>query len=144
MIYLAVVGLLLLYRSIKMSKPRFEDPRTTRPLALVGGFLDAAGGGGWGPVVTSNLLIQGGDPRRIIGTVNTAEFLLALSVSIAFIASAGLAAFTVATVGLIIGGVVAAPLGAMLVKHIRPRLLLVAVAVILIATSLYSVWQAFA
>ena len=141
MIYLAVVGLLLLYRSIKMSKPRFEDPRTTRPLALVGGFLDAAGGGGWGPVVTSNLLIQGGDPRRIIGTVNTAEFLLALSVSIAFIASAGLAAFTVATVGLIIGGVVAAPLGAMLVKHIRPRLLLVAVAVILIATSLYSVWQ---
>ncbi|MEC7952791.1 MAG: sulfite exporter TauE/SafE family protein, partial [Pseudomonadota bacterium] len=76
-----------------------------------------------------------------IGTVNTAEFLLALSVSIAFIASAGLAAFTVATVGLIIGGVVAAPLGAMLVKHIRPRLLLGAVAVILIATSLYSVWQ---
>lgn len=141
MIYLAVVGLLLLYRSIRMSKPRFEDPRTTRPLALVGGFLDAAGGGGWGPVVTSNLLIQGGDPRRIIGTVNTAEFLLALSVSIAFIASAGLAAFTVATVGLIIGGVVAAPFGAMLVKHIRPRLLLGAVAVILIATSLYSVWQ---
>lgn len=142
MAYLAIIGFLLLYRAIKLSKPRFEDPKTTRPLALVGGFLDAAGGGGWGPVVTSNLLIQGGDPRRIVGTVNTAEFLLALSVSIAFIASLGLAAFTVATVGLIIGGVIAAPLGAMLVKRVRPRLLLGAVAVILIATSTYSIVRA--
>ena len=70
-------------------------------------------------------------------------FLLALSVSIAFIASLGLAAFTVATVGLIIGGVIAAPLGAMLVKRVRPRLLLGAVAIILIATSTYSIVQAF-
>lgn len=93
-------------------------------------------------MVTSNLLIQGGDPRRIVGTVNTAEFFLALSVSIAFIASLGLAAFTVATVGLIIGDVIAAPLGAMLVKRIRPRVLLEAVAMILIATSTYSIVQA--
>ncbi len=142
MAYLAIIGCVLLYRAIRMSKPRFEDPKTTRPLALVGGFLDAAGGGGWGPVVTSNLLIQGGEPRRIVGTVNTAEFLLALSVSIAFIASLGLAAFTLATVGLIVGGVIAAPLGAMLVKRIRPRLLLAAVAVVLLATSLYSIVQA--
>lgn len=143
MAYLALVGLLLLYRAVRMSEPRFEDPKTTRPLAMVGGFLDAAGGGGWGPVVTSNLLVQGGDPRRIVGTVNTAEFLLALSVSIAFILSLGFAAFTVATVGLILGGVMAAPIGARLVQRIRPRLLLAAVAVILIATSVYSVLQAF-
>lgn len=144
MAYLAVIGVLLLYRAIRLGQPRFVDPKTTRPLALIGGFLDAAGGGGWGPVVTSNLLIQGGDPRRIVGTVNTAEFLLAFSVSIAFIVSLGVAAFTMATLGLIIGGMLAAPLGALLVKRIRPRLLLATVAVVLIATSLYSIVQALA
>src|SRR5690606_20930535 len=109
------------------------------PLALVGGFLDAAGGGGWGPVVTSNLLIQGGDPRKTVGTVNAAEFLLAVTVSIAFLAALGWEAFTIATVGLILGGVAAAPFGALLAKRLRPRLLLTTVAIVLIVTSLYSI-----
>ena len=80
---------------------------------LVGGFLDAAGGGGWGAIVTSNLLVQGSNPRKTIGTVNTAEFFLTVTISATFIAA--LAAgrrFTVATVGLLIGGVLAAPFGA--------------------------------
>ena len=143
MIYLTGIGFYLLWRAIRMSKPRFEDPRYTRPLALAGGFLDAAGGGGWGPVVTSNLLIQGGDPRKIIGTVNSAEFLLTLSISIAFIATLGLAAFTKITVGLIIGGVVAAPFGAVLASRVGPRYLLLAVAIVLIATSAYSIYRAW-
>lgn len=143
MIYLTGIGFYLLWRAIRMSKPRFEDPRYTRPLALAGGFLDAAGGGGWGPVVTSNLLIQGGDPRRIIGTVNSAEFLLTLSISIAFIATLGLAAFTKITVGLIIGGVIAAPFGAVLASRVGPRYLLLAVAIVLIATSAYSIYRAW-
>ncbi len=143
MLYLAAIGVYLLWRAIRMTRPRFEDPRYTRPLATVGGFLDAAGGGGWGPVVTSNLLIQGGDPRKVIGTVNSAEFLLTLSISIAFIATLGLAAFTMVTVGLIIGGVAAAPFGALLASRVRPRLLLMAVAVVLIATSSYSIYKAW-
>mgnify|MGYP002780373151 FL=1 len=143
MLYLAAIGVYLLWRAIRMTRPRFEDPRYTRPLATVGGFLDAAGGGGWGPVVTSNLLIQGGDPRKVIGTVNSAEFLLTLSISIAFIATLGLAAFTMVTVGLIIGGVAAAPFGALLASRVRPRLLLLAVAVVLIATSSYSIYKAW-
>lgn len=143
MLYLIGIGFYLLWKAIRMAKPRFEDPRYTRPLAMVGGFLDAAGGGGWGPVVTSNLLIQGGDPRKVIGTVNAAEFLLTLSISIAFIASLGLAAFTLVTAGLIIGGVVAAPLGAILASRVRPRTLLLAVAVVLIVTSSYSIYRAW-
>jgi hypothetical protein len=143
MLYLTGIGFYLLWRGIRRSKPRFEDPRYTRPLALAGGFLDAAGGGGWGPVVTSNLLIQGGDPRKIIGTVNAAEFLLTLSISIAFIATLGLAAFTLITVGLIIGGVIAAPFGAVLASRVQPRVLLLAVAVVLIATSSYSIYRAW-
>jgi len=143
MLYLTGIGVYLLVKAIRMSEPTFEDPKVTRPLAVAGGFLDAAGGGGWGPVVTSNLLVQGGDPRKIIGTVNTSEFLLTLSISIAFVATLGLAAFTLATVGLIIGGVLAAPLGAVLVKRIRPRALLFAVAAVLIATSVFSIVKAW-
>ena len=144
MAYLAAIGLYLLYRATRMNlEPTFEDPKTTRPLALAGGFLDAAGGGGWGPVVTSNLLVQGGEPRRIIGTVNTAEFLLSLTVSLTFLLTLGLEAFTIATLGLILGGVAAAPLGAIFAKHIKPRLLLAAVSLVLIATSIYSIVKAW-
>jgi len=74
-----------------------------------------------GPVVTAIFSAQGSDPRTTIGTVNTTEFLPTLSISIAFIATLGFAAFTLATVGLIIGGVPAAPLGALMVKRIKPR-----------------------
>jgi len=144
MAYLALIGVFLLYKAIRMGQPKFEDPQTTRPLALVGGFLDAAGGGGWGPVVTSNLLVQGSDPRKTVGTVNAAEFLLALAVSIAFLATLGLEAFTIATVGLIVGGVAAAPIGALLAKRLRPRLLLGTVAIVLIVTSVYSILRAWA
>jgi uncharacterized membrane protein YfcA len=143
MIYLTGIGFYLLFKAIRMSKPRFEDPKVTRPLAVAGGFLDAAGGGGWGPVVTSNLLIQGGDPRKTIGTVNTSEFLITLSISIAFVATLGFAAFTMAAVGLIVGGVLAAPLGALLAKRIRPRMLLFGVSAVLIATSVFSIVQAW-
>jgi Predicted permeases len=143
MIYLTGIGIYLMVRAIRMRTPSFEDPRYTAPLAAVGGFLDAAGGGGWGPVVTSNLLVQGGDPAKTIGTVNSVEFLLTLSVSIAFILTLGLAAFTTATVGLIIGGVVAAPFGALFAKRLKPRFLLMAVSVVLISTSLFSIYRAW-
>lgn len=146
MIYLTAVGVYLLIKAVRLGAPKFQDPKVTRPLALAGGFLDAAGGGGWGPVVTSNLLVQGGDPAKTIGTVNTAEFLLTVSISIAFIATMGLAAFAVATVGLVLGGIVAAPLGAVLAKRIPARVLLFVVSVVLIATSIFSIvreWPVF-
>lgn len=143
MMYLSGIGVYLLYKAIRHSVPHVKDPQFTRPLAAAGGFLDAAGGGGWGPVVTSNLLVQGAEPRKTIGTVNSAEFLITLSISIAFIATIGLAAFTVATVGLILGGVMAAPLGAIMVKRIQPRTLLFAVSIVLIVTSVYSIYNSW-
>ena len=143
MLYLAGVGIYLFIKAFRLDNPTFEDPKTTRPLALVGGFLDAAGGGGWGPVVTSNLLIQGGDPAKTVGTVNTSEFLLSLSVSIAFILTMGFAAFGIATMGMIIGGVVAAPLGAIIVKRVSARTLLLAVSVVLTATSVFAIYKAW-
>ena len=139
--YLTAIGLYLVWRGYHYPPPE-KDPRVVAPLGLAGGFLDAAGGGGWGPVVTSNLLIQGANPRKVIGTVNTAEFFLTLTISATFIAALGLEAFTVATIGLLMGGVAAAPLGAYVAKRVRAKVLLVMVGTVLTATSLYGIYRA--
>ena len=139
--YLALIGLYLIWRGFHYPSDH-KPPRIVEPFGLAGGFLDAAGGGGWGPIVTGNLLAQGADPRRTIGTVNTAEFLVTCTISATFIAALGWAAFTTATVGLLIGGVLAAPLGAMTVKKAKARVLLVAVGILLTCTSAYGVYVA--
>jgi uncharacterized membrane protein YfcA len=144
MAYLAAIGLYLLFRAWRYAPGRPRKPTVIAPLGLAGGFLDAAGGGGWGPVVTSNLLIQGAEPRYTIGTVNSVEFFLTLTVSITFIASLGFAAFNTAVVGLLIGGVVAAPLGAIIAKRVPTRALLGMVGVVLTLTSAYSLYRALA
>lgn len=141
MAYLSIIGVMLFARSFGIPGQR-KKPRLIAPLGLLGGFLDAAGGGGWGPVVTSNLLIQGTEPRKTIGTVSAAEFFLTVTVSITFIIGLGFEAFTVATMGLLIGGVAAAPLGALLAKRVPTMLLLRLVGVVLIATSLFSLYRA--
>jgi len=141
--YLSLIGLFLIWRGIRYP-PQQRPAKFVEPLALAGGFLDAAGGGGWGPVVTGNLLVQGADPRRTIGTVNTSEFLVTLTSAITFIATLGLAAFTIATLGLLIGGIVAAPIGAWLVKRIAAKPLLVMVGILLTLTSAYGIYRALA
>ena len=113
------------------------------PLGFVGGFLDAAGGGGWGPVVTSNLLIQGAEPRKVVGTVNSVEFFLTLSVSAAFIYQLGVAHIAGATLGLLIGGILASPLGAWAAKHFPPKQMLILVGAVLTLTSGYGIWTAW-
>ena len=145
MAYLVAIGFYLLWRAWRLGHGGEHRPaRVIAPLGLVGGFLDAAGGGGWGPVVTSNLLVQGTEPRKTIGTVSAAEFFLTMTISLAFITTLGLEAFTIAAIGLIIGGLLAAPLGAILVKRIPAKRLLTMVGAVLIATSLFSLWRALA
>jgi uncharacterized membrane protein YfcA len=139
--YLAAIGLFLIWRGFHFP-PEHKAPKIVEPIGLAGGFLDAAGGGGWGPVVTGNLLAQGTEPRRTIGTVNTAEFILTVSISITFIATLGWAAFTLATVGLMIGGVIAAPMGAWAVKIVPPKSMMVLVGILLTLTSVYGVYRA--
>lgn len=140
--YLTLIGLMLLYRGLRYP-PQVRSAKVVAPLGLLGGFLDAAGGGGWGPVVTSNLLIQGADPRKVVGTVNSVEFFLTLTISAAFIYHLGFADVAGATLGLLIGGVAAAPLGAWAAKHIPAKPMLVLVGVVLTATSAFGVWKAW-
>lgn len=138
--YLVLIGIWLLVRGI-LYPPKISKPKVVTPLAVVGGFLDAAGGGGWGPVVTSNLLVQGGEPRKIVGTVNSVEFFLAVAVSIAFIWNLGFEEILGPTLGLIIGGVAAAPLGAYMAKRFSPKVMLVMVGIVLTATSAFGLYR---
>lgn len=143
MLYLTSLGFYLLYKAFSFPQmPKAKDAKVTVPLGLVGGFLDASGGGGWGPVVTSNLLLQGTDPRKTIGTVNTAEFFLTFTISLTFIATIGPEAFTQVTGGLLIGGLLAAPLAGFIAKRVPPKALLSMVSFVLTATSLFSLYQA--
>ncbi len=139
--YLLIIGLVLVYRGW-FWPPQIKEPKRVAPLGFIGGFLDAAGGGGWGPVVTSNLLIQGASPRKTIGTVNSAEFVLTIAVSVTFLFTIGLEVLTQATLGLLAGGLLAAPFGAILVKRIPAKPLLLLVGIILTLTSGYGLWRA--
>ena len=138
--YLMSIGLYLLWRGA-MHRHTEREPKIVEPLGLVGGFLDAAGGGGWGPIVTSNLMVQGSTPRTTVGTVNTAEFFLTVTISATFIFALGFEAFTIATVGLLIGGVFAAPIGALVAKKVEADKMLVMVGIVLVATSGYGLWR---
>ncbi|MEK6636460.1 MAG: sulfite exporter TauE/SafE family protein [Pseudomonadota bacterium] len=140
MVYLSGIGIYLLYRAWGYTHEH-RQPKVIAPLGFIGGFLDSAGGGGWGPVVTSNLLIQGSSPRTTVGTVNTTEFFLTTAVSITFITQIGFEAFTAATFGLLIGGLFAAPLGAYLTKRIPPQRLMLMVGAILTITSMFSLYK---
>jgi len=142
LLYLSGIGLYLLARGI-FWPPKIREAKLIEPLGLFGGFLDAAGGGGWGPVVTSNLLIQGADPRKVVGTVNAVEFFLTITVSAAFIWHLGFADLAGATLGLLIGGLLAAPIGAWAAKHFNPKTMLILVGVVLTLTSLYGVYRAW-
>jgi len=139
--YLTALGLYLFYRGV-MHRHTERRPKIISPLGLVGGFLDAAGGGGWGAIVTSNLLVQGSNPRHTIGTVNTAEFFLTITISATFLATLGWQAFTIATLGLLIGGVLAAPFGAWIAKRVNPDTLLTFVGAVVTLTSSYGLFRA--
>lgn len=139
--YLSLIGVYLLWRSFRHD-PKQRPIRFVGPLGLVGGFLDAMGGGGWGPVVTSNLLIQGAEPRKVVGTVNSVEFFLTIAVSATFIWQLGIVDLAGVTLGLLIGGVLGAPLGAFAARHFPIKWMLGLVGVVLTLTSGYGVYSA--
>jgi uncharacterized protein len=95
------------------------------PLGLIAGFLDAAGGGGWGPISTPTLLSSGRmEPRKVVGTVDTSEFIVALCASIGFLISLSFADVPWGVVGVLLGGgLIAAPIAAWIVRHLNARVL---------------------
>lgn len=132
--YLAIMGLMILRRAYKRIKHKGVKTHLV-PLGLVGGFFDAIGGGGWGPIVTSTLVARGQDPRHAIGSVNLTEFFVTVAESATFLLTIGLAS-TELILGLIAGGVLAAPLAAHICKRVPARSLMIAVGIIIILLSL--------
>ena len=141
--YLAAIGAYMLVRALRTHHVE-RRPKIVEPLGAAGGFLDATGGGGWGPIVTSNLLVQGANPRIVVGTVNTSELFLALSITGAFFVTLGLDQFGKEAVGLLIGGVAAAPWGGYVAKRVNARLMLILVGIVLTATSGVALWRLLA
>ncbi len=138
--YLLVMGLLILYKSLK-SKINFNGLKFVSPLGFAGGLLDAIGGGGWGPIVTSNIISQGHQPKETIGTVNTTEFFVSFFSTGVFIYFVGIDSWKV-ILGLIVGGVLAAPLAAFFAGRISAGLMMKLVGVTVIITSVYNLYKA--
>ena len=126
---LFVLGVYVLLRFLigraPRRKPGTPGLRLLLPLGIVGGFVDATGGGGWGPVTTPTLLADGRlAPNRVIGTVNASEFVVALAASIGFLIGLGTAGIDLGIViALLAGGVIAAPAAAWVVRHLNARIL---------------------
>lgn len=135
--YLLVMGVLILIKAAKLA-PTDEDAKVgyAAPLGLVGGFLDAIGGGGWGPMVTSTLIGSGHAPRKVVGSVGAAEFFVTVAVATTFFIELGLA-HAEHIVALIIGGVMAAPFGAYIVRRVRPHLLMAVVGLLVSGLALF-------
>lgn len=148
-IYLLIMGIRILYKAFKPTPEHDKEPKTGLlvALGLVGGSCDAIGGGGWGPVVTSTLISTGHSPRKSIGSVNFSEFFVTLTESIVFIATLGLKDNWKIIVGLLIGGVIAAPFGAMLTRKLPTKAIMITVGLLIIFLQVRTLvilnWAAF-
>ncbi len=142
--YLLLMGIFILLKALRNIVPAHVTSHLI-PLGLLGGFLDAIGGGGWGPIVVSTLVARGNNPRLTIGTVNLAEFFVALSASITFILTIGrdMQKSVIVIAGLAIGGAIAAPLAAYITSKVKIRTLMFIVGVLIMLLSLRTILQVF-
>lgn len=148
-IILALLGLYILlrfaFRAPRVAHAR-KSPHRARflvPLGLAGGFVDATGGGGWGPVSTTSLLSAGKTaPRTVIGSVDTSEFMVSTAASIGFLVGLGTAGIDFGIVAaLLIGGVIAAPIAAWLVSRIPAQIMGVAVGGLIVLTNTNTIFS---
>ncbi|MBO9716448.1 MAG: sulfite exporter TauE/SafE family protein [Pseudoxanthomonas sp.] len=138
--YLLVLAVLILLRASGRLVPR-REVRRVPVLGFFAGLLDASGGGGWGPLATSTLLAGGGQARTVIGSVSAAEFVVTLAVSLTFLLSIGVQHLQIVS-GLLVGGMIAAPVAALLVKRLREQWVLVAVGMLVLCISLFQIGHA--
>lgn len=142
--WLALMGVIILVRATREIRLRHAPIKGAVPLGLVGGFLDALGGGGWGPTVTTTLVSIGEPPRQAVGTGNATEAVVAAAVSTTFLVALvtghwedidGLKQYGTSVAGLIVGGVIASPLAALIsrVLPVRPFAWLIGLLILVLA-----------
>jgi hypothetical protein len=139
--YLLLMGAVILRKAFRGAVPR-EITEHLVPLGFFGAMADAIGGGGWGTIVTSNLLARGSAFRITVGSVIAVQFFVALTASLVFLANMGTSLWAT-VLGLALGGVIAAPMGAWLTRHVNPQKMLIVVGVLVIALGLRTLLKFF-
>jgi len=138
LVYLGATGIYLIWRGSRRAQA-YRRMRAVGPIGFFAGFLDAFGGA-WGPVTTGSLIAQGMTPRMAVGTVNAAEFFVTVTVLSAFVGRLGFHAFSIAAAGLLIGGVVASPIGALVTRRASPRSLTQWIGGVMVALGLWGLF----
>ena len=143
-IYLLIMGIIILIKSLRPKKDEYKAISTSRLsfLGIIGGFFDAIGGGGWGPIVTTTLVAKGKNPRYAIGSVNATEFAVTLAESLTFAIFLKVVHWEI-VIGLLIGGMIAAPLGAYATQKLPLRTLMGMLAGLIIVLSLRTLIMTF-
>lgn len=132
--YTLILGIVIIVKSRNI-QPKRRKTKNVPALAGFGGFMDSIGGGGWGPIVATTLIARGRNPRYTIGSVNLAEFFVSFASSVTFFLSIGIGYFQIIA-GLILGGIIAAPIAALLVSKLPVKKMLMVVGVVVIIVSI--------
>lgn len=138
-VYLLILGIIVIRKAFQRHQRKAKTKRLA-PLAFAGGFMDAIGGGGWGPIVTATLLSKGRTVHYTIGSVNAAEFFISLSSAVTFLLFTGISSWQV-IIGLVTGGVIASPFAALLVRKIKRKPLMILVGALIILLSLRTLFH---
>ncbi len=137
--YLLLMGFIIIVKAFGQFPPKKVSTHLG-PLAFCGAFVDAIGGGGWGPIVASNLIVRGNDVRETVGSVNAVEFFVTLSSSIVFVLTLGTSNWKI-ILGLALGGVIAAPIGAYACKKLPVKPFMILVGVLIMAVSMRTLYK---
>jgi len=140
-VYLLAMGLVIIAKAFREFPPRVVTTHLL-PLGFVGAFVDAVGGGGWGPIVASTLIARGNDVRSTVGSVNAVEFFVTVAASIVFLITLGLSNWSI-ILALALGGLLAAPLGAWACKHVPHKPFMIGVGVLVCLLSLRTLLRYF-
>ncbi len=143
-IYLLIMGVIIVAKGLKKEHKEQKVVSHISTLGVVGGFFDAIGGGGWGPIVTSTLVARGNNPRLTIGSVNFSEFFITFAQSVVFVFSLQFSDYWKVILGLLIGGAIAAPMAALVTKKLPVRQLMLMVGILIIALSIRTLYLALA
>jgi len=143
--YLLVMGLTILWKATRKAQEK-EVTRFLIPLGAIGGFFDAIGGGGWGPIVTTTVIARGHNPRLTVGSVNATEFFVTLAEAITFVITIPelISQYWQIIIGLLIGEVIAAPLAAYVCKKLPTRSLMILVGILIVILSIRTIYLSLA
>jgi uncharacterized membrane protein YfcA len=143
-IYLLIMGGVIMVKGLRKNLQEQKVVSHLSILGVIGGFFDAIGGGGWGPIVTTTLVARGSNPRLTIGSVNFSEFFITFAQSVVFVFTLQFGLYWKVIVGLLIGGAVAAPLAALVTKRLPVRQLMLMVGALIILLSIRTLYLALA